>query len=136
MCSATPARSGRPDGIYADGTFPMRGGKLSPLWRPTRTLAGEHESGALPTEFRASSLGGFNKTAVGAPIVAAVRIDRDHGCRLGGPPQEQVYDGVDGTICPDALRLAGNTLAWGRLAASRSGSRGLARSARRCGSRA
>lgn len=107
---------GRPDGIYVDATFPTRGGKVSLVWRPTATFPAERESGVglLLTEFRASSLGYMDKTAVGATVVDAVRVRGARGYWLAGAPHEQVYRGVDGTIYPDTLRLAGNTLVWER----------------------
>ena len=101
---------GKPDAVHLDATFPTPGGKVTLVWRPSV----EHESGVgvLLTEFRASSLGYMDKTAVGATVVEAVHVRGDRGYWLAGAPHEQVYRGTDGTIYPDTLRLAGNTLVW------------------------
>ena len=95
----------RPDApglrIYRDAAFPTPGGKVSVVW-----------GRLVLTEFRASSLGYMDKTTMGATVVRAVRIDGHRGYWLGGAPHEQVYRRADGTVAPDTLRLAGNTLVW------------------------
>jgi hypothetical protein len=89
--------------FYHDATFPTRGGKVSVVWSAGRLVL---------TEFRASSLGYMDKTATGATVVQAVRIDGSRGYWLAGAPHEQVYRRADGDVAPDTLRLAGNTLVW------------------------
>jgi hypothetical protein len=107
---------GKPDAVYVARGFPTPGGQVTLAYGsrpgfPRRRLT---SVALLLSEFRARSLPYMDKTAAGATNVVPVRIDGGRGFWLAGAPHVQVYRGKDGTIRPDTLRLAGNTLVWER----------------------
>lgn len=115
LVPALPAL-GKPDRTYLARGFPTPGGQITLAYGhrpgfPRRRLTGV---ALLLSEFKARSLPYMDKTAAGATEVVPVRIDGGRGFWLAGAPHMQVYRGKDGTISPDTLRLAGNTLVWER----------------------
>jgi hypothetical protein len=113
-----PARAalGRPDGVYLARGFPAPGGQVTLVYGPRPGFARRRLSGValLLSEFQARSLPFMDKTAAGATSVVPVRVAGGRGYWLAGAPHVQVYRGKNGTIYPDTLRLAGNTLVWER----------------------
>jgi hypothetical protein len=107
---------GEPDRVYLAQGFPTPGGQVTLAYgpRPGFPRRGLTGFALLLSEFRARSLPYMDKTASGASEVVPVRIDGGRGFWLAGKPHVQVYRGKDGTIRPDTLRLAGNTLVWER----------------------
>jgi hypothetical protein len=112
----TLAELGKPDRIYLASGFPTAGGQITLVYGPRPGFPRRRLTAValLLSEFKARSLPYMDKTAAGATQVIPVRIDGGRGFWLAGTPHTQVYRGKDGTIRPDTLRLAGNSLVWER----------------------
>jgi hypothetical protein len=102
-----------PDAVYVDDD-PI-GGRVTAVYpaRPGLPEANESGVGLLITQFRA----GFDEQVVVKEAGPGTRVEQlsvngDPGYWVEGDPHSVVYVDEAGSMFPDTLRLAGNTLLW------------------------
>ena len=103
----------QPDAVYVGS--PPAGGMVSMVYLPEPGRPAVATSGvaALLTEFRGQlEAGFFQKLAGSGTTVQDVRIGSVAGYWLSGAPHEFFYVDPDGTIDPETIRLAADTLVW------------------------
>jgi hypothetical protein len=111
----TLARPGRPDEVYVDDD-PV-GGRVTLLYRPRPGFpkATTTNVGLLITQFRATFDEEFIvKEAGPGTRVEQVSADGAPGYWIEGEPHTVLYVDENGSLFPDSVRLAGNTLLWER----------------------
>lgn len=111
----TLARLGRPDEVYVDDD-PV-GGRVTLLYRPRPGFprATTTNVGLLITQFRATFDEEFIvKEAGPGTRVEQVSVDGAPGYWIEGEPHTVLYVDENGSLFPDSVRLAGNTLLWER----------------------
>lgn len=111
----TLPRPGRPDEVYVDDD-PV-GGRVTLLYRPRPGFpkATTTNVGLLITQFRATFDEEFIvKEAGPGTRVEQVSVDGAPGYWIVGEPHTVLYVDENGSLFPDSVRLAGNTLLWER----------------------
>jgi hypothetical protein len=93
----------------------LSGGQVSFVYRAGPGLPETSATGVglLLTEFQATADEAFIEKLLGAgSIVKAVTVDGRPGFWVTGAVHQILYLAPDGSVVPDSIRLAGNTLLW------------------------